>query len=119
MSRLHVLDQAQPNRYRVIVHAPTPAGNNSAGVSWATALVNAGLARNRLAVGAGPGQITSAEAAQVTAGTVLEVELTWDDNPAWDDTQRLADLTARADQHVAAILVEYAARLKWFGAVVT
>ncbi len=118
MSRLHVLNLTGSNTYRVIVHATTPVGNNSAGISWATALQNSGLAGSRMTIGTGPGQILQAEADQVTAGTVIEAPFYWQDNPAWDNTTRQNDLNARATEAVNNVLADYAARLKYFGFVV-
>ena len=118
MSRIHILQQADNNVYNVVVHAPVPAGNNAAGVPFATAILNAGLANTTMTVGTGPGQISSAEAAQVTAGTVLEAPFQWEDNPAWDNATRNADLNLRAQQAVDAVLADYGARLKYFGRVV-
>jgi hypothetical protein len=118
MSRIHVLQRTGLNTYDCVVHSPTPAGNNSAGFAWSAVLANAGLNVTRMATGTGVGQITSAEAAQVAAGTVIETQFTWEDNPTWNNTQRLADLSTRADQAVAGALSQYAERLKFFGATV-
>lgn len=118
MSRLHILQQTSNNVYDVVVHAPTPVGNNSAGVPFATAIQNAGLATTTMTVGNGAGQITTAESNQVAAGTVVEAPFQWEDNPAWDNTTRTADLNLRAQQAVDAVLAAYGARLKYFGRVV-
>ena len=113
--RLHVLEAAGPNVYSVAVHSPVSGGNNSAGVAWSTALVNAGLAVTQMAVGTGAGQISSAEAAQVAAGTVLETSFQWQDDPAWTNPQRTADLDTRATQAVADAQTKISARLKYYG----
>ena len=118
MARMHILQQTNPNRYDVVVHAPTPAGNNDAGVSFATAMVNAGLATTRMANGNGAGQITTAEMNQVQSGALIETSFPWDDNPAWTNAERLADLNIRATQAVNAVIAEYSARLKQFGRTV-
>lgn len=118
MARMHVLESAGNNTYNVVVHAPTPAGNNSAGVPWTTALQNSGRAVSQMEVGTGPGQITSAEHAQVIAGTVIETTFQWGDNPTWTNQQRLEDLDIRATQAVNEVLARYAAILKFFGATV-
>lgn len=118
MSRLHILQQAGNNVYNVIVHAPIPAGNNSAGVPYATAIQNAGLANTTMTIGTGPGQVQQAEADQIASGTVLETSFHWEDNPAWDNPARNADLNLRAQQAVDAALANYGARLKYFGRVV-
>lgn len=118
MSRLHILQQTGNNVYNVVVHATTPAGNNSAGVLISDAIKNAGLAVTSMTVGNGPGQIATAEANQVSAGTVIEAPFQWEDNPAWDNPTRMADLNLRAQQAVDAVVADYAARLKYFGRVV-
>ena len=119
MARMHILQQTAANRYDVVVHATTPVGNNDAGVSFATAMVNAGLATTRMATGNGPGQITTAEGNLVANGSLIETSFPWDDNPAWTNAERLADLNIRATQAVAAVITDYSARLKQFGRTVT
>lgn len=118
MARMHILQSGGNNQYNVIVHAPTPAGNNSAGILWSTAIVNAGLARTQMTTGTGAGQITTSEANQVTAGTVIEASFVWGDDPSWSNANRTADLNTRATQAVNAVLADYSARLKWFGQTV-
>lgn len=118
MARIHVLQAAGVDTYTVVVHAPTPAGNNSAGIAWSTALANAGLATTVMTVGNGPGQISQSEANQIAAGTVLEGTMQWGDNPAWTNAERQADLALRANQLIAELQARYAAQLKFFGATV-
>lgn len=113
--RMHILQAAGINLYDVVVHATTPVGNNSAGISWKVALVNSGLAATTLPVGTGPGQITQAESNQVTTGDLIEARFQWGDDPNWTNQQRLDDLNIRAQQAVNEILADYAKRLKWFG----
>lgn len=71
MSKIHILDRQNWN-YRVILHASTPAGNNSAGKAWAGILVAIGM-QTTMAVGIGPGQIAQAEADAIAAGTTMEI----------------------------------------------
>lgn len=120
MPRMHIMEQVNPgqNLYSVIVHAPAPAGNNSANVPWATAIVNAGLAVSQMTVGNGAGQITQSEQNQVAAGSVIEAAFLWGDDPSWDNATRLADLNTRAGQAVAEITSNLQARLKQFGRTV-
>ena len=118
MARLHILQSSGNNLYNVVVHAPTPAGNNSAGVSWAVALQNSGLALTTMTIGNGAGQISQSEANQIAAGTTVEAPFQWGDDPTWDNPTRLADLNTRAQQAVDAVLADYAARLKHFGRTV-
>jgi hypothetical protein len=116
--RMHILQATGPNLYSVVVHAPTPAGNNSAGVAWSTAIQNAGLAGTSMETGNGAGQISTNEANQVAAGTVIEAQFAWGDDPNWTTAQRLADLSLRATQAVDEVLAAYSAKLKWFGQTV-
>lgn len=115
MSRMHILQQAGINVYNVVVHAPTPAGNNSAGVSWATAIQNAGMGVTQLRVGNGPGEITQNEANQVSGGTLIEAMFQWGDDPAWTNAQRTADLNIRAQQAVDSVTADISRQLKFFG----
>lgn len=119
MSRLHVFEavgQQQPNVYRVILHETTPAGINSAGVTWVAALAGSGAARTRMTEGTGAGQITTAEKAQVESGNVVEGEFYFQDNPTDNPTQRNAALDAHATRYLAELEADISVRLKWFGA---
>lgn len=119
MARLHILQASGYNVYTVVVHAPTPAGNNLAGVSWATALQNSGLAGTQLTIGNGPGQISQSEANQIASGTIIEAAFQWGDDPGWTNQQRLDDLNVRATQAVNEVIAEFRQRLKFFGHTVT
>jgi hypothetical protein len=103
------------NQYEVVVHSPTPAGNNSAGVAWSAVLVNGGNNASSLPIGAGGGRISQNEANQIAAGTVFETKFSWGDDPAWTNPQRIADLELRAQQAVAEALTEFQKRNKFFG----
>lgn len=116
MSRMHILSSAGLNLYNVVVHAPVPAGNNTAGVSWKTAIANSGIQpASVLPTGNGPGQITTAEANQVTGGDLIEAPFQWGDDPAWDNPTRIADLNTRAGQAVAEVTARFRDQLKYFG----
>lgn len=106
------------NTFTVVAHAPTPAGNNSAGVSWVTALANGIKPVTRMTIGNGSGQITSAEAADVAAGNVIETSFQFDDDPNWSAPTRTTQLGLIATDAVARAQTELGAKLKWFGAVV-
>jgi hypothetical protein len=103
------------NQYSVVVHSPTPAGNNSAGVAWSAVLVNSGSNVSQLPVGSGGGRIGNAENNAITAGTVFETQFSWGDDPAWNNAMRQADLDIRAAQAVADALVEFQKRMRYFG----
>lgn len=115
MAKIHVLQGGTSNVYTVVVHANTPAGNNSAGVAWADAIKNSGRATSILTVGTGPGQIQNSEMNSITNGQIIEGNFQWGDDPSWDNTQRLADLDLRATQLVNELLDRYGKELKYFG----
>ncbi len=115
MAKIHVLSVSINNVYTVVVHAPTPAGNNGAGVSWATAVQNSGRATSILTVGNGAGQIGQNEMNQITSGSIIEGVLPWGDDPTWTNQQRLDDLDLRATQLTTELLARYQAELRYFG----
>lgn len=117
MARMHVLTGgATGNLFTVVVHAPTPAGVNAAGVSWKVALGNSGLqSTSALPVGNGFGQIQTSELNSITGGDLIEAVMQWEDNPNWNNTERQADLNARATIAVNQVLADYQQRLKYFG----
>lgn len=115
MSHIHVLAESNGNVYTVVVHIATPAGNNSAGVLWSDAVKNSGRNVSVLAIGTGPGQITTAEMASVTNGLTLEAVVQWQDDPTWNDTQRVANLNLVATQLTDELLARYGRELKYFG----
>jgi hypothetical protein len=115
MAKIHVLAGGSNNVYTVVVHAPTPAGSNAAGVLWSDALKNSGRAKSILTVGNGPGQITQAEMNQVTSGSLIEGNFQWGDDPNWDNATRQSDLDLRATQLTNDLLAQYGAELKYFG----
>jgi len=115
MGSIHILTGGTNGVYTVAVHTTTPAGNNSVGVPWATAIVNSGRNKTILPTGTGAGQITSAEAAQIAAGQVIETVMQWGDDPTWTNQQRIDDINLRASQLQAETLARYGAELKYFG----
>ncbi len=114
MSKIHVLEGGN-NLYHAVVHGPAPNGNNAAGVAWSVAIANSGRAISVLPVGNGPGQIAQAELNQVQAGTVIEGQFTWQDDPSWSPVERAADLDLRANQIIADLTARYQAELNYFG----
>ena len=71
MSALHILDQDN-GQFRCVAHQPVPAGSNTAGVAWKNIILGAGLNVTSMIEGVFPGQISSAEKAQIVAGDVVE-----------------------------------------------
>ncbi len=75
MADMHVTSQQGHNRWQVIMHFAVPDAVNAVGVNYRTALANSGKQSegSRLPAGDGlNGTISTAEAAQIAAGEVVE-----------------------------------------------
>jgi hypothetical protein len=108
--------QANGNdQYDVVVHSPTPAGNNSAGVAWSEVLVNSLSNVSSLPVGSGGGRISNNENNAILAGTVFETRFAWTDLPTWTNPERAADLNSRAAQAVTLAVADFQRRMRFFG----
>jgi hypothetical protein len=118
MARLHLLQQNSHTMYSAVAHAPTPAGSNLAGVLWTDCLKNAGPPVSVLSVGNGAGQITQSESNQVAAGTLVEAQFPWQDDPAWTTQQRTADLAVRAQQSIDTAISDMQDRFRLYGMTV-
>ena len=72
MADMHIL-AGGGDTFRVATHFAVPNQDNAVGVSYRTALVNSGQGGTTSMVeGAGAGQITTVEKAQIEAGEVVE-----------------------------------------------
>jgi hypothetical protein len=116
--RIHVMEAVGLNTYRIVVHSPTPGGNNSAGIAWSTAIQNSGRNQTSMTVGNGAGQISSSESNQVASGSVVEAQFNFTDDPNWSTAERNAALNTQATQLVAELQAELSKALKFFGATV-
>ena len=73
MADIHVLDSDASGQARVAFHYPVAAADNDAKCSVRDSLVKSGAGGTTvLAEGTGPGQINTAEKAQIAAGEVYE-----------------------------------------------
>ena len=74
MSDTHIIEGGLQDKWKIVMHFPVPAGNNSVGLAWSTAIVNSGLnVPTILSIGDGnEGTITQAESDTIDAGTVFE-----------------------------------------------
>ncbi len=121
MSNIHRMERVASTKWRCVFHIAVPAGNNSAGVAWASVIKNSGqYGTTRLLDGDGSGTdggIATAEKASITGGTVVEYELVV-------DTQGLsgAALQTLVNAHYNAAVTEIQAKvlaaLGQFGQVV-
>jgi len=118
MTDVHVISGDLDGQYQIVMHFPVPGGNNTAGVSWQTALLNSGIGlhetgrRTVLPSGAGTGgTISVAEEAALNAGTLFEtvVQYRADTGPS------LANIDALYTQSLANAQAQLSRRLKYFG----
>ncbi len=113
MSKIHVLTSDTSGNYQIIIHTNTPAGNNSAGISWKTAGLNSRLiGTTSMTVGTSPGQISSTEQSQIVAGTVFEIIT---NIPAESGGTTPESLNQMSDQIISQRLTDLAKQLKYFG----
>lgn len=74
MSKIHILESDNNFGYKVAIHFPTPAGNNSIGVSWKSCAVQCGsIGTTALSVGTEPTNITQAEYDSIVSGDTVEI----------------------------------------------
>lgn len=117
MAAVNVLDRIEgTGLVRVVIHFNIPAGNNTVGVSWKAAALGAGwTGKTILATGNGPGQITSADAALVASGDMVEIVTTFQAEDGSGTVISSAKITALA----AAAQTEWqnraSAALKYWG----
>lgn len=116
MAKIHILTGGGNNLYTAVIHTATPAGNNTAGIAWSTALQNSGMATTVMPIGNGAGQISQSESNQIAAGTLIEATTVWQNDPAWNTAERNADLDLRATQAVTEKLAALQVALALFGA---
>lgn len=99
-------------------HYTIPVGNNAVGVAWATALTNSGLvAPSVMPAGTGAGQISTADAAAIAAGTLREVVSSFQllGIAQLTGQQVTAALSAKYSAAVAADQASLQAQLNFFG----
>lgn len=115
MARIHILEGSGLNTYTVVVHAPVPAATNVAGFQWSDCIKNSGRNTTMMSVGTGPGQITNAENNDIANGTVVEAVFQWQNDPAWTNAERTANLDMFATRFVAELLADLQTRLRVWG----
>jgi hypothetical protein len=132
MSKLHVLTTDRNGRYTIIAHIDTPAGNNSAGKEYKSVLLASNLTGSKAhvrpddsdpgvsvygpsvletGVGSHAWLVSSAEAAELTAGDKIEIR--------FDILQRqgmsVNALDTLAQKRIDEWLVEKQTEYKYFG----
>ncbi len=120
MANLHVLTVSGPE-FNVVAHIPIPATNNSAGLSWRTALLRSGVSKGVSVLPDGDGTlgtIDATEKANIASGAVYEVVTPIKPSSASADTATINDTTYMAAQYTIIknqTLSDLQIALKWFG----
>ena len=116
MARAHVLD-TQGALTRVALHFTVPAGNNTAGIAWVTALLNSSLSKTTVlpdGTGSG-GSISAAEKATLANGTVYEIVDSVDLPPGMNTAQANAFLDAVHASRQTEVFALLQRQLAYFG----
>ncbi len=114
MAALHVLD-GDGIRFRVVAHATVPPGDNTAGKSWKSCLIAAGMNTTILAEGSGVGQITTAERNQIIAGDVIEMVFTVEIPTVGTNGNKLAIVQAAIAKMQADYLAQLGNKFQFYG----
>lgn len=115
MGKAHVLAADNGKKYTVVIHTPTPTGNNSAGKSWKNAGLSAGiLGTTTLVEGSGVGQITTAERNSIIAGDLVEIVAQFN---AESGGATLSSLTEMVDKIISEWQTNMTMKLKYYGYV--
>lgn len=116
MADMHVLT-GNGNQYIVVMHFLVPNLNNSVSVNYRTALVNSGLGgTTQLTEGTGPGQILTAEKAQVESGELYEYPIKVSADGTGQSTSGRQELLRRIYTATKnAIISDLQDKLKFFG----
>lgn len=88
MADMHIIRGSQTAMVlTVVIHMDTPAGNNAAGISWATAILRSGMSKGTSVLPSGDGTggtIDAAELSAIGAGTRFEFMGTCPLPEVWD-----------------------------------
>ncbi len=114
MAALHVLE-GDGIRYRVVAHVATPAGNNSANVSWKNCILASGMNTTILTEGSGAGQITTAEKNQIIAGDVIEMVFTVEVPETGTNPNKQAAVQTAVAKMQTDYLASLALRFRYYG----
>ena len=117
MAKIHVLKADNNGKYSVVIHTPTPAGNNSVGESWKNAGLQGGdLGKTAMTVGTGPGQTTQIEFDSIINGDVMEFQGSFLAESGGTSTPEIiAALTQMVDQRIIEEKTRLQRVYKYFG----
>jgi len=112
MSDVHALVGSDADNWTLVFHYPVADVNNSAGVSFRTALVNSGLNTTVMTVGTGAGQISTAEKTQLDNGEIFEHVIQF---PVESTTSSTDAVEEAYNLNQVGVVTEMTRKLKYFG----
>ena len=115
MSKIHILESDGNFGYKIAIHFPTPAGNNSVGKSWKQGgLSNGQMGTTILEVSTNPSNLSQIEYDSIIAGDVIEIIET----VKVGITPTNAAVNALADIRINEYQVRMSQVLKYYGHVI-
>jgi len=117
MSNIHILTGDGKNKWTAVFHIAVPDTNNSVSVNYRTGLINSGLGgTSTMAEGDGPGQITTAELAQIASGELYECSVPLLIETGGTSVPELRTmLRSQYTKKKNAVLSDLQTRLRYFG----
>lgn len=116
MADMHVLSGDGLYHWTLVMHFPVPNQVNDVNVNYRTALVSSGIGGTSMTEGTGPGQISSAEKAQIDAGELYEHTISFlAESGATTLPQLLAAARAAYAQENARVTARLQKRLRYYG----
>ena len=117
MADIHIVTGNGIDKWTIIAHYPVPDVLNEVSVSYRIALVNSRLGgTSQLVEGTEPGQITTAELAQLAAGELFEFAVSfYAESGATNNTELVAAVRAEYAKHQTREIDSLKGKLKYFG----
>jgi hypothetical protein len=117
MADIHILTGDGIDNWTVACHYPVADTDNEVSVSYRTAIVNSGLGgTSQMTEGTGPGQITTAELAQIAAGELYEHTISFPaESGATSNAELLTAVRAEYARHNTRVVDRLRRALKYYG----
>ena len=117
MADIHVLSGNGLGKWALVFHFAMPDQDNNVTINYRTALINSGLGgTSTMTEGEGPGQITSAELAQIQAGELYEYSASFPvESGATNNTELLTSIQAAYARGLSAVIARLQRQLRYYG----
>ena len=117
MAKIHVLEATEQGMYRVVIHTPTPVGNNSVGELWKDAALKGGdLGSTVLVIGTGPSDITQVENDSIVAGNTMELSTSFlAESGGSTNPEVIAALAQMVDEFISENTLRLQRKYKYYG----